>query len=175
MDYRVSTVAEWGFRFSVILSLLWVSCASSDGISDKAVTPPEFEIIDVTLMPGGVRPSITLSVKLAKTEAQRRYGLMFTSHLPDQHGMLFVFKTDAVRKFWMKNTSIPLDIAFANETGEVLRIAYNTRPFSLDLIDGGEDIQYVLEINAGLSEALNIFVGSKFSLSNFRRQPYVLC
>ena len=117
----------------------------------------------------------TLQIEIADTPKDRQKGLMFRDNLDPDLGMLFIYETPRAVKFWMKNTSIPLDIAFANETGEVLRIAYNTKPFSLDLIDGGEDIQYVLEINAGMSDALNIFVGSKFVLSDFLQQPSVLC
>lgn len=159
-----SKLAECGFWFSVILSLLWVNCAFSDGTPDKAVTPPEFETINVGLMPGGGRPSIPLSVKLATTEAQRRHGLMFTSHLPDQHGMLFVFKTDAVRKFWMKNTPIPLDILFFDSSGRLVSLIPSAKPFSLTFLESTGPARYALEINGGHSVLMDVQADAKLLL-----------
>jgi hypothetical protein len=70
--------------------------AGADNTAVQPDVPPAFETSDITLLPGGARPPVTFTVKLAKSEAQRRYGLMFTSDLPDRHGMLFIFETDAV-------------------------------------------------------------------------------
>ena len=60
----------------------------------------------------------------------------------------------------MKNTSIPLDIIFADDSGTVTKIFKNAIPLSTASIFGGENVQYVLEINAGLSKSLGIKVGN---------------
>ena len=107
-------------------------------------------------MPGGSQPPVTLSVKLAKTDAQRRHGLMFTSHLPDGDGMLFSFETDAVRRFWMKNTQIPLDILFFDSSYRLVSLVRSAQPFSLTLRESEGPARYVLEINGGLATKMGV-------------------
>jgi len=102
-----------------------------------------------------------ITVEIADTYSKRKKGLMFRDSLGLNSGMLFVYDKPGKAGFWMKNTLISLDIAFADKRGEVVRVVPNTEPLSLDLIYGGKDIQYVLEINAGLSEEMNLFVGSE--------------
>lgn len=101
-----------------------------------------------------------LNVELADTSSERKKGLMFRESLPNDFGMLFVYDRPQKVGFWMKNTLIPLDIAFANKRGQVIKLVRNTKPLSLKLIDGGENVQFVLEINAGMSEKINLFEGS---------------
>ena len=85
---------------------------------------------------------------------------MFRKHLASDSGMLFVYDYPQKAKFWMKNTLISLDIAFADKTGRVVTLVQHTKPLQHDLIDGGENIQYVLEINAGMAKKFNLFEGS---------------
>ena len=89
---------------------------------------------------------------------------MFTSHLPDQHGMLFVFKTDAVRKFWMKNTQIPLDILFFDSSGHLVSLISWAKPFSLTLRESTGPARYVLEINGGHSVVMGVQADAKLLL-----------
>ncbi len=63
-----------------------------------------------------------LRVYVADTPAERARGLMGVSDLPDGSGMLFVFEEPSAGGFWMKNTLIPLEIAFLNESGRVLAV-----------------------------------------------------
>ena len=152
------------FRLFLILSLLWVGCACADSTTDQNSSALEFETIDIRLMPGGSRPSVPLSVKLAKTEAQRRHGLMFTPHLSDWSGMLFTFETEAVRRFWMKNTQIPLDILFFDSSGGLVSLIRSAKPFSLALRESKGPARYVLEINGGLAAKMDIQTDAKLLL-----------
>ena len=102
-----------------------------------------------------------IRVELANTVKAREKGLMFRDSLKLGSGMLFVYDTPRVVNFWMKNTHIPLDIAFADERGIIKRVVQNTLPYSLDLIPGGKNIQYVVEVNAGISAEINLFEGSQ--------------
>ena len=85
---------------------------------------------------------------------------MFRESLDLGSGMLFVYQTPREVNFWMKNTHISLDIAFADESGVIKRVVKNTVPYSLDLIPGGKNIQYVVEVNAGVSKKINLFEGA---------------
>ena len=102
-----------------------------------------------------------IAVEIADTYPKRKKGLMFRDSLDLHSGMLFVYDNPGKVGFWMKNTLIPLDVAFADARGHVVRIVRDTEPLSRNLIYGGEDIQFVLEINAGLSKEMNLFEGSE--------------
>ena len=55
------------------------------------------------------------SVELAETQEKQALGLMFRDEMPPEHGMLFIFPSEAPQSFWMKNTRIPLDIFYFNK------------------------------------------------------------
>jgi len=99
-------------------------------------------------------------VELANNYEERQRGLMFRKEMELSNGMMFVYDRPQSVSFWMKNTSIPLDIIFADEAGIITKIFENASPFSTTSIFGGHDVQYVLEINAGLSKLLGIRTGS---------------
>ena len=84
---------------------------------------------------------------------------MFRKEIELSKGMLFVYDRPQSVSFWMKNTSIPLDIIFADEAGIITKIFQHARPFSTNSIFGGYEVQYVLEINAGLTKSLGITTG----------------
>ena len=98
-------------------------------------------------------------VELAINNEERQRGLMFRKGMELSDGMMFVYERPQSVSFWMKNTSIPLDIIFADEAGVITKIFENARPFSTASIFGGYDVQYVLEINAGLAKSLDIKKG----------------
>ncbi len=100
------------------------------------------------------------SVEVADTPASRSQGLMNRETLPRSAGMLFVYERPQPVSFWMRNTLIPLDMIFMDETGTVQRIHENAIPLDETGIPGGENIQFVLEINGGLAGRLGIEEGS---------------
>ena len=101
------------------------------------------------------------TVEVVDDKNERAQGLMHRENLPKSAGMLFVYETPRTVRFWMRDTLIPLDMIFADETGTVRRVHHRAVPLSEKLIPGGKGIQYVLEINGGLAETLNITTGSE--------------
>ena len=99
-------------------------------------------------------------VTVADTPSERNTGLMYIDLMPKNQGMLFVYKEPRPASFWMKNTKIPLDLIFLNSTGQVVHIHHNAEPLNETIIRGGENIQYVVEINGGLAEEIGISIGS---------------
>lgn len=100
-------------------------------------------------------PAITLtagmyriSAEVAQTPEQQAIGLMHRKEMPQHAGMLFVYERPAPLCFWMKNTLIPLSIAFLNEDGSIINIA-EMKPLSLDSHCSARPAQYALEMNAG--------------------------
>ena len=84
---------------------------------------------------------------------------MFVRDLAENRGMLFIAKAPRVFDMWMKNTYIPLDIIFIDETGQILNIAKQATPLSLDEILSAGPVRGVLEIAGGRSDQLGIEAG----------------
>ncbi len=105
--------------------------------------------------------TVRFSIEIADTPDERATGLMHRESMPQFSGMLFIYERPQPVSFWMKNTLIPLDMLFIDETGTVQNIARETTPLSLDSVFGGSEILQVLEINGGLSAQLGIDVGAQ--------------
>lgn len=101
------------------------------------------------------------SVEVADDGAERARGLMFREDMPTAAGMLFVYDRPQSVSFWMKNTLIPLDMIFADESGRVTRVHSDAVPGDLTPIDGGDGVQFVLEINGGLARRMGIAEGAE--------------
>ncbi len=109
-----------------------------------------------SIMPSAVYLSITTNsdterfiVEIADEPTEREVGLMFRVDLPQDQGMLFDFEEDRLVTMWMRNTPLSLDMVFIDRSGQVVRVARNTTPFSTAIISSGQPVRYVLEINAG--------------------------
>ena len=108
--------------------------------------------------PGGAE---SFAVEVADDGAERAQGLMFRESLDPAAGMLFVYESPRRASFWMKNTLIPLDMIFADEAGRVTRVHENAVPLDETPIPGGDGVQFVLEINGGLTSQLGIVPGTE--------------
>lgn len=101
------------------------------------------------------------AIELAISPEQQRRGLMFRDHLADDAGMLFLNTDDRIRRFWMKNTFIPLDILFIRADGTIANIARMTEPESERLIKSTGPVRAVLELRGGLTRELSISAGDR--------------
>lgn len=93
----------------------------------------------------------TFSVEVARTEEQRRKGLMHRSSLGENEGMLFVFQRDEHLSFWMKDTEIPLSLAYISADGTIREI-HELEPFSKRPVESAYAVRYALELNRGAFE-----------------------
>ena len=142
--------------FIVIGCVLGVVPAWAGDGADQTVAAPDFAVIEIKLTPTHQRAPISFTVKVAETERQRRHGLMFVSHLPERHGMLFVFESEAPRQFWMKNTQIPLDMLFFDSAGRLVNMIHDAVPFSLSRRNSARPARYVLELNGGAAAKFDV-------------------
>lgn len=99
-----------------------------------------------------------LSVELAITQEEQMTGLMNRDTLGSDGGMLFIFPQEKILSFWMKNTAIPLSIAFIKVDGRIVQIA-SMKPYSLDSQISHEKVKYALEMNDGWFEKHGVEVG----------------
>ena len=118
-------------------------------------------------------PAITLQAGMhniraavAKTPEQRQTGLMFRREMAQHEGMLFIFEQASPQCFWMKNTLLPLSIAFLADDGTVVNIA-DMQPQVLDSHCSSKPVRYVLEMNQGWFAKRGIKAGSKIAGAPF--------
>lgn len=87
-------------------------------------------------------------VHVARSDEERALGLMHRRDMPENEGMLFMCERCAVQSFWMKDTPLPLSIAFVDEDGTILKIA-DLQPHCLEPESSGRPVRFVLEVNQG--------------------------
>jgi uncharacterized protein len=104
-----------------------------------------------------------LQIEIAATPEARSRGLMYRESLAEDAGMLFVFPDDRKRSFWMKNTSIPLSIAYIRHDGTISEIL-DMQPYSLDPVPSQRRVRYALEVNQGWFERKGVRAGMRVGL-----------
>ena len=104
-----------------------------------------------------------ITVEVANTPDKIARGLMYRKSLPREEGMLFVHPVEQILSFWMKNTHIPLDIAFIQDDGTIAQIE-RMEPFSRRSHVSGERARFGLEMNWGWFEANGVKVGDRVEI-----------
>jgi uncharacterized membrane protein (UPF0127 family) len=97
-------------------------------------------------------------VEVAKTPEERSLGLMGRKHLAQDEGMLFIFEAEDYHSFWMKNTLIPLSIAFIDRDDRIVWVT-DMKPLTLDSHVPPKPVLYALEMNQGWFSKNGIKVG----------------
>ena len=108
---------------------------------------------------------VTVKVEIADSPSERQRGLMGRRTLAPRAGMLFVYQRDTTGGFWMKDTLIPLDIAFIGPRGRIVRI-FTMTPCRRDpcrIYDPGARYRSALEVNAGSFRRWGVRVGDRVS------------
>jgi uncharacterized membrane protein (UPF0127 family) len=102
----------------------------------------------------------SLFVEIVDTPEERSVGLMNRESLPEDQGMLFIFESDGQHNFYMKDTFIPLSIAFVKADGTIVEIE-DMQPQTADLHSGPEPYRYTVEANQGWYDRNGISAGSR--------------
>lgn len=109
------------------------------------------------------------TVEVADDEAERARGLMFRDSLADGHGMLFIHEQTGPLAYWMKNTRIPLDILYFDESLALVSQQRDVPPCSggnaCPAYPSRAPARYVLELNAGEAARLGVQDGARLQLS----------
>ena len=105
-----------------------------------------------------------LTVEIADTTPLRTRGLMWRNDLPDGTGMLFIFPTEVVQSFWMRNTLIPLDMLFIDKSMRVVGVVQWAEPRTLTSRTVGKPSLYVLEVPGGWASRYGVRAGSTVEL-----------
>jgi len=130
---------------------LFMTCSGGD---------PELETV---LFTGDGGQRVELRVEIADTSQEMQRGLMFRESLPKDQGMLFDFGYQSEAPFWMKDTSIPLSVAFISADGVILNIQ-DMQPFSTDLHKSPQPYSFAVEVNQGWFGRHGVREGSSVQL-----------
>lgn len=103
-----------------------------------------------------------IRAEVAATEAERQQGLMFREKMAGNEGMLFDFEAPAGVCMWMKNTLIPLSVAFIDDSGKIVNIE-DMQPQTTDSHCAKKSVRYALEMNQGWFRQKNIKPGSRIN------------
>jgi uncharacterized membrane protein (UPF0127 family) len=101
-----------------------------------------------------------IAAEVADTPAARMNGLMQRTYLPENSGMLFIFPEVSIHCMWMKDTVIPLSVAFLDEMGKIINLAEMV-PETLIPHCSVSAARYALEMNSGWFTARKIKVGDR--------------
>jgi uncharacterized protein len=161
----------------LLVLLLLAGCdggAAEVGGSAATPTKPRAEASG-TESSGAELPTVTIDassgekvevrVEIADDDAERARGLMHRTALAENRGMLFVFRREEQLSFWMKDTLIPLSIAFIDSEGRIVDIQ-NMKPLDDDPPSyvSAEPARYALEVNRGFFEERGVEVGDRAEL-----------
>jgi uncharacterized membrane protein (UPF0127 family) len=103
-----------------------------------------------------------IQAEVASTDATRTRGLMFRKELAPNSGMLFVFEQPSMQCFWMRNTLLPLSIAFILDDGTITNIA-DMAPMTENSHCSTAPVRYTLEMEQGWFEKHGITAGKKIT------------
>ena len=131
-----------------LILLAWLLAAPA-----RAQQPP-LPAVDLTAGMHRIRAEV------ASDMGARMQGLMFRKSMPQNAGMVFVFEESAVHCMWMKNTLIPLSVAFIDQDGAIINIA-DMQPHSEQSHCAARPARYALEMNQGWFAQRGIKAGAK--------------
>jgi uncharacterized protein len=101
---------------------------------------------------------VELEVEIAENDSDRSQGLMYRESLGEECGMLFVFEEEQQLSFWMRNTLVPLSIAYIDSEGEIVSI-HDMEPLDETSVPSEGPAMYALEVNQGFFEEEGVEVG----------------
>ena len=109
-----------------------------------------------------------IHAQVAMTPKQREIGLMNRPEMPANEGMLFVFEQPSTQCFWMKNTLLPLAVAFIADDGSIVSLD-EMKPQTLDSHCSAKPVRYVLEMNTGWFSKRGLKPGARLTGGPFKK------
>jgi len=106
-----------------------------------------------------------IDIEIADNDYERQTGLMYRTKMEDNQGMLFIFEDEQPRSFFMKNTSIALDLLFIDSNNVIISNIENAAPMSEESLLSQGPAQYVLELNAGMIALWNLQNGDRIQFT----------
>lgn len=152
-------MASKSIRFGAALflaSALLLSCFAQSQNTKKLAA----EMLQITKADGS---SVPVRSEIAANDEDRTRGLMYRKTLEDGEGMLFVFDSDRPLSFWMKNTYVPLSIAFIASDGKIV-VVKDMEPLSLASVESERSVRFALEVPRGWFSRAAVSVGDRIEI-----------
>ena len=109
--------------------------------------------------------SLFSKIEVVSNSQERKLGLMYRENLPYDNGMFFIWEYKKKQCMWMRNTYIPLNVAYLDNSGKILEI-YDMVPLSDESVCSKKRVRYALEVNLNWFKDNNILVGDVLDISN---------
>ena len=135
-------------------ALVLLSAALAGGAVAQDAAQPRLDTVNL------VAGMHNIKAELARTPQQRQIGMMHRTQMASHEGMLFVFEQPAPQCFWMKNTLLPLSIAFIADDGSIVNIA-DMQPQSEKSHCSAQPVRFALEMNQSWFDKRGIKPGFK--------------
>lgn len=146
--------------YRLLLVLLFCGC-TPEAASSKTASSDTFFPISIN--------GVTLQLQLALNQSEWSKGLMNREKLMEDHGMLFLFKAPERRSFWMRNTGIPLDLAYFDAHGRLLEI-HSLYPYDENSVySHSKEVLIAVEMNQGWFSRKAIQPGAKLDMEALRQ------
>lgn len=146
-------------------TLMFAVCAAVLGCAGMACrSMPAGPAVVILEGRGGVEVRVRVEVVSRPEEMSR--GLMFRDRLAADAGMLFVYPSEGERSFWMKNTLIPLDMAFIGENRRIVGIVHEAEPLTTSARSVDAPSRFVLEVNGGSLRRNGVLEGALVRFEN---------
>ena len=132
---------------------------------DKVQEPQFKKEGELTFLKSDGKEVKKIEIEIADNSPERAQGLMYRKSMDEARGMLFVFPTEEMQGFWMKNTVMSLDIMFVGKDKKIVKIHKNTVPFSEKDLPSEKPAMYVVETVAGFADKYGLKEGDKIEFS----------
>jgi uncharacterized membrane protein (UPF0127 family) len=148
-----SDILSQGFGMPLLAALFMIcGCTGSPA-------PPSSGLPTTTLRLGNK----TFVLEIAATSESRERGLMRRDSMPADHGMIFVFPTQQPLAFWMRNTRIPLDIVYVDQTGRIVSIK-QMKPYDTTEVRSDSPAKWAIELNKDAARDAGAKVGEMLEI-----------
>lgn len=152
---RFIVISSLSMRIRQLVPSLFLLLATASPFA-AGQQPSRFPVVSLT---AGMH---VIRAEVASTDAERQQGLMFREKMGPNEGMVFLFHAPASVCMWMKNTLIPLSVAFIDEHGQIINIE-DMQPHTTDSHCAKKPVHYALEMNLGWFKQKNIKPGMTVS------------
>jgi uncharacterized protein len=115
--------------------------------------------------------TLRVEAEVVRTPEARTFGLMERRSLPAEHGMLFIFDRQEIQSFWMKNTYLPLDMIFIDESMKVVGVVENAEPLTTTSRRVAAPSRFVLEVNGGYARRQGVRAGTRVVFEGLSPAP----
>ncbi|HSW04528.1 DUF192 domain-containing protein [Aquabacterium sp.] len=149
-------------KFGASVAALTLAFIGTAALGQAAGQPQQLQAITLSAGMHNIRAQVAL------TPEQRQIGLMHRREMPTNEGMLFVFEEPQPQCFWMRNTLLPLSIAFVADDGSIVNLA-DMQPMNEASHCSAKPVRYALEMNQGWFAKRGIKAGMKLGGAPFAK------